>query len=103
MNVDKFAAYRMVLRDMGKAGLVIMVLATAAFDPEDSDNEGTAPTSGWQRANLGFVSAYILYRDGEAALIDTGVFGSDGRDQGRCRRTRNDLGFGEPCHHHPPT
>jgi glyoxylase-like metal-dependent hydrolase (beta-lactamase superfamily II) len=38
-----------------------------------------APGAGheWQRANLGFVSAYILYRGGEAAVVDTGVAGSE--------------------------
>jgi glyoxylase-like metal-dependent hydrolase (beta-lactamase superfamily II) len=32
----------------------------------------------WQRANLGFVSAYVLVRAGEAAIVDTGVAGSEG-------------------------
>lgn len=32
----------------------------------------------WHRANLGFVSAYILVRAGEAAIVDTGVAGSEG-------------------------
>ena len=32
--------------------------------------------SSFQRVNLDFVSAYILYRGGEAALVDTGVGGS---------------------------
>ncbi len=38
------------------------------------------PASGatWERVNLGFVSAYLLVRDGEAALVDTGVGGSSG-------------------------
>jgi glyoxylase-like metal-dependent hydrolase (beta-lactamase superfamily II) len=37
----------------------------------------TAPAaSSFQRVNLDFVSAYILYRGGEAALVDTGVGGS---------------------------
>jgi glyoxylase-like metal-dependent hydrolase (beta-lactamase superfamily II) len=36
---------------------------------------GAAATS-YQRVNLQFVSAYILYRGGEAALVDTGVGGS---------------------------
>jgi glyoxylase-like metal-dependent hydrolase (beta-lactamase superfamily II) len=40
------------------------------------------PTSGdgvaWQRVNLGFVSAYLLIRGGEAAIVDTGVAGSEG-------------------------
>ena len=40
---------------------------------------GTAggPTA-WHRVNLGFVSAYILARGAEAAVVDTGVPGSDG-------------------------
>ena len=75
MRANRFAIARMVLRDMGKAGLAIMVLAANSWDSEDSDT--SAPTSGWKRANLGFVSAYILYRNGEAALIDTGVYGSE--------------------------
>lgn len=31
----------------------------------------------WERVNLGFVSAYLLIRDGEAALVDTGIAGSE--------------------------
>src|SRR5688500_13803113 len=31
----------------------------------------------WERVNLGFVSAYILIRGGEAALVDTGEAGSE--------------------------
>ena len=40
----------------------------------------TAATGGvtWHRANLGFVSAYVLARAGEAAIVDTGVSGSAG-------------------------
>jgi glyoxylase-like metal-dependent hydrolase (beta-lactamase superfamily II) len=30
----------------------------------------------WSRVNLGFVSAYVLVRGGEAAIVDTGVAGS---------------------------
>lgn len=39
---------------------------------------GSAPAGGvaWTRVNLGFVSAYVLVRGGEAALVDTGVAGS---------------------------
>lgn len=32
----------------------------------------------WERVNLGFVSAYILARAGEAMIVDTGVSGSEG-------------------------
>lgn len=46
--------------------------------------EGTTPTSEgipaqgltWVRADLGFVSAYVLVRGTEAAIVDTGVAGS---------------------------
>ena len=40
---------------------------------------GSTPPAGgtaWTRVNLGFVSAYLLVRGGEAALVDTGVAGS---------------------------
>lgn len=77
MNGHTFGTCKMVLRDMGKAGLAILVLTAMTSDAEDSDTSVVSPTNGWGRANLGFVSAYILYRSGEAALIDTGVPGSE--------------------------
>jgi glyoxylase-like metal-dependent hydrolase (beta-lactamase superfamily II) len=36
------------------------------------------PGKTWEPVNLGFVSAYLLIRKGEAALVDTGVAGSEG-------------------------
>ena len=55
----------------------------------------TAPAaSTYQRVNLDFVSAYILYRGGEAALVDTGVEGSAACHRGRSRRGRARLGLG---------
>lgn len=44
----------------------------------------------WSRVNLGFVSAYLLVRDGEAALVDTGVAGSSDRIEAALA----DLGLG---------
>jgi glyoxylase-like metal-dependent hydrolase (beta-lactamase superfamily II) len=44
-----------------------------------SQPPGSAPAGGgvvWTRVNLGFVSAYLLVRSGEAAVVDTGVAGS---------------------------
>ena len=32
----------------------------------------------WERVDLGFVSAYVLARGGEAAIVDTGTDGSEG-------------------------
>jgi len=40
----------------------------------------TGPASGalgWERVNLGFVSAYVLIRGSRAAVVDTGVEGSE--------------------------
>lgn len=45
---------------------------TSTLGPETT----APPASEWARVNLGFVSAYVLVRSGEAALIDTGTSGS---------------------------
>jgi glyoxylase-like metal-dependent hydrolase (beta-lactamase superfamily II) len=54
---------------------------TATEAPTATPTEAPAPdTSGaveWERVNLGFVSAYVLVRNGEAATVDTGVRGSE--------------------------
>ena len=52
--------------------------STTQSSQPTSTSKPPTPTIGWHRANLGFVSAYIIYRDGEAALIDTGVPSSEG-------------------------
>ena len=44
--------------------------------PGSASASASAATGGaltWSRVNLGFVSAYLLVRGGEAALVDTGV------------------------------
>lgn len=88
---------------MGKAGLAVLVLGTAACATESSEDpgptssaEGADQTAGptstppaqttqpegsgfdYARVDLGFVSAYILYRNGVAAIVDTGVTDSEG-------------------------
>jgi beta-lactamase superfamily II metal-dependent hydrolase len=94
---------RLAIKEMGKAGLAIVVFGAAAC----TDTSGSEPTStqrtsvattspqspattttdsttttspspgfAFNRVDLGFVSAYVLYRAGEAALVDTGVEGS---------------------------
>jgi len=47
---------------------------TATSAPEAATPETGAAS--WQRVELGFVSAYIIVRGGEAAIVDTGVIGS---------------------------
>jgi glyoxylase-like metal-dependent hydrolase (beta-lactamase superfamily II) len=46
----------------------------ASSDPPGASGGGAGVS--WERVNLGFVSAYILARGGEAAIVDTGVAGS---------------------------
>jgi len=113
----------MLIRDMGKAGLALMVLGTAAcsgdsteastsssvgggpstspaVDPTTTSTAAGSSTSGaavtgyeWQRVNLDFVSAYILYRGGEATIVDTGIGGSEGAIEAALGEI--DLGWGD--------
>ncbi len=45
--------------------------------PEETTSTQPSQAVSWQRVNLGFVSAYIVVRGGEAAIVDTGVAGSE--------------------------
>lgn len=56
----------------------------ASAAPPAASTAPTAASSGapgdgftWERVNLGFVSAYILARGGEAVIVDTGLPGSE--------------------------
>lgn len=101
MGPARLVTRRTALRDMGKAGLAIVVFGTACSD--DSEASTTLPRSTtttvpgattsstpadtttsadiaedtrWERVEMSIVSAYILYRGGEAALVDTGQSGA---------------------------
>ncbi len=55
--------------------------ASASNGPSGEPSSAAPPSPAgdavtWERVNLGFVSAYILVRGGEAAIVDTGVAGS---------------------------
>lgn len=106
MDLSRGITRRAAIKDMGKAGLAVVVFGAACTnepapttisapgstlpsgdttpDVSTSTAGGATSTSGqaglsqWARVNMGFVSAYILYRNGEAALIDTGQSGSEG-------------------------
>jgi glyoxylase-like metal-dependent hydrolase (beta-lactamase superfamily II) len=52
--------------------------ASSAAGSPPSGNPPAGDGVTWQRVNLGFVSAYILARGGQAAIVDTGVGGSAG-------------------------
>ncbi|MFV0457808.1 MAG: MBL fold metallo-hydrolase [Actinomycetales bacterium] len=56
--------------------------ATSSGDGSTPDSSGSGPSGGetglvWQQASMGFVSAYVLVRAHEAAIVDTGADGSD--------------------------
>lgn len=85
---------RLFIRDLGRGVTALAVLGVAARpglvraqSPSPAPSAGTSAAPGasplaspgalaWERVNLGFVSAYILVRDGEAAIVDTGTAGS---------------------------
>ena len=97
---------RLFLAELGRGTVAIAVVGIAGCAPSGSEASGDAPraahprdaptaSSGvsrrrrrmrrppagdgvtWERVNLGFVSAYVLARAGEAAVVDTGTAGSE--------------------------
>jgi glyoxylase-like metal-dependent hydrolase (beta-lactamase superfamily II) len=90
---------RAFLADLGRGAFAIAVVGIAGCAPGTSSATpssasrssapagptpaGSGPPSSpsgdglaWTRVNLGFVSAYVLVRGGEAAIVDSGVSGS---------------------------
>lgn len=94
MQTGALIRRRTLLADLGRGAFALAVVSIAGCAPAASASPagsaapvpgGSAsplPSSGdgaaiaWERVNLGFVSAYILSRGGEAAIVDTGVGGS---------------------------
>lgn len=81
---------RTFLADLGR-GVTALAIVGVAARPAIARGQSPTPSAGsavplpsagivdvmaWERVNLGFVSAYILVRGGEAAIVDTGVDGS---------------------------
>ena len=52
--------------------------ASSAGSPAVGQSPGARDGLTWQRVDLGFVSAYVLVRGGQALVVDTGVGGSAG-------------------------
>ena len=103
---QRFITRCFALKDMCKAGIAVVVFGAACTSEDgtgttlpgsttlppsdtttslattttDNPSPSSAPggPSQWARVNMGFVSAYILYREGEAALVDTGQSGAEG-------------------------
>lgn len=92
---------RAVLLAAGRTGLAVAIFGAAGCSadeqaggassdgsapdgpaPADASTSPTAATPGgaggtWKRVDLGFVSAYVLVRGSGAAIVDTGVAGSE--------------------------
>ena len=100
---------RAFLADLGRGAGALVVLSTlgcapggadpgASGSPSSSASAGPVTTPGgpppkleWRRVNVGIVSAYVLFRGGEAAIVDTGVAGS--ADDIEAALTAVDLGW----------
>lgn len=106
MDGSTMIARRTLLAGLGKGAFALAVVSVAgcapaasasvtpaasrtpgATDPPSTEPSATSPAASasssaggaafaWERVNLGFVSAYILSRGGEAVIVDTGVGGS---------------------------
>jgi glyoxylase-like metal-dependent hydrolase (beta-lactamase superfamily II) len=88
---------RVFLADLGRGSVAVALFGVAACGPAATGTPSSSaaasvpavtpstpvgsPANGfdWARVDLGFVSAYILVRGGEAAIVDTGVAGSAGQ------------------------
>jgi glyoxylase-like metal-dependent hydrolase (beta-lactamase superfamily II) len=110
---------RTVLADLGRGALAVAVLGwTACSGDDDGDgsaasasSSSTEPEAGGggerlvdQRVSLGFVSAYVLVRGREAAVVDTGVAGSAPQIEDGLRaagRSWEDVRHLAVTHHHP--
>lgn len=52
--------------------------STESSSPVEGGTATDATSLAWERVNLGFVSAYVLARGSDLAVVDTGVSGSEG-------------------------
>ena len=108
---------RAFLTDLGKGSLAVAIFGLTAVACGGDDDGATSPTSTgatapattlppatpegpvgvlWERVSLGFVSAYVLARRGEAAIVDTGVAGSETAIEASLSLL--DLGWGDVGH-----
>ena len=79
---------RLVLCELGKGAVAAVVLGAGAACVEDREDTAIdpervgaedGPDLVWQRAALGSVSAYVLARGRQAAIVDTGLKGSEAK------------------------
>ncbi len=116
MSTNSGMSRRTFVTDLGKGSLAVAVFGLTALACSSDDADPTTTTAAsaqpattlppatpaevapvtWGRVNLGFVSAYILARGGEAAIVDTGVPGSEADIE--TGLASFDLGWGDVGH-----
>src|SRR4051812_42690535 len=62
----------------GVLGVAVLSGCSAPSPSPARSAPPAAPTGDWRRGDLSFVSAYLLVRGGEAAIVDLGTAGSEG-------------------------
>ncbi len=78
---DHRLSRRLFLTELGRRTVAVTVLgavstiaAACSSDSSSSSSSSSPPTAlRWERANFGFVSAYVLARGDEVAVVDTGT------------------------------
>jgi glyoxylase-like metal-dependent hydrolase (beta-lactamase superfamily II) len=100
MATKRVVTRRVFLRAAGGAGLAVALLGVAGCAqnaPDTADDDRAAADLGpWRRVSLGFVSAYVLARDGEVVVVDTGVEGS--ADDIEAALSAAGVGWGDVAH-----
>jgi glyoxylase-like metal-dependent hydrolase (beta-lactamase superfamily II) len=62
----------------GVLGVAVFSGCSSSSPSSPSPAGSAAPAADWRRVDLSFVSAYLLVRGGEAAIVDLGTAGSEG-------------------------
>lgn len=96
MNARQPLDRRAFLAELGRGAFAVAIVGLAGCATNGGSSPPTSRSSGapsggasappssarpgggvtWDRVDLGFVSAYVLVRGGEAAIVDTGIGGS---------------------------
>ena len=110
---------RTLLADLGRGAMAVAVLGWSACGGDDSDGDEPAASSSTstssrdpaeaeplvdRRVSFGFVSAYVLVRGREVAVVDTGVAGSAPQIEdglGAAGASWEDVHHLVVTHHHP--
>ena len=66
----------LVAAGSGVLGLTVLNTVTGCTEEKPAEPGASTGTGDWKRVDLSFVSAYLLVRGGEVAVVDLGTAGS---------------------------